>query len=575
MAVYNLVKTFIKNGIPTESKLKVTVYPLSHGQVTVKCEVVHSTASGKGFFIASSGDGYVKINGVEYPFTYEKPFLDSKTKEKKLGSITSNPIELQCIDNQKQKIDISMRFDGKINYFENEDDILATVSSSYLTMNDCSISVDAVYKSTTVAVSGTTITEESTIDLVNKRTHDGATHSLSYTCGDITEELFTKESGDYLTFTLPDTLAKQNPNGTELSVTFTLTTHFPFGVSGSKSSTVSFSIPDKDIFRPKCTVEVTDGEHLDNVPLVDRYGGFILGESRFKIKVTPILAYDSEVLTCTIKANDETYVGYLEAETSLLKHTGVNDIVVTLTDNRGRSCEVSTTANVLDYHKPIVDITSLDRCDRNGVDDADGDHLKVTFNVKVTPLNDINSAIYTLNYQASSGMHQGQDNLTNYIGQYSVDGGSYIFKADSGNTYSVTLTVDDDLGNGFDHEGADESTTIWNALASGDGFAFGTVASLAGVLETMFKVFPRNGFMFPKFEGSTLFDVHIIPNVYTVKSGKDIAKSPFEGEYTLIVLPGGGVGDLLYIAISKELEVKINIMADGSWVNTWKTLTVT
>ncbi|MBO5957552.1 MAG: hypothetical protein J6Q39_08355 [Bacteroidales bacterium] len=562
-----------KNGIKTTTRLKLTRRFAGQGKIIIDCTVSHHTQNG--FFLPSSGDGYVQINGVSYPFSYQRSILDSKTTSKELGSITSDPIELYCIDDQKQKIDIAMRFDGKVSYFENENDILATVSSSYLTMNNYSISVGAVYKSTPVTVSGTTITEQSTIDIVNKRTHEGATHSLSYTCGDITETLFTEDAGDYFTFTLPDTLAAQNTNGTDLSVTFTLTTHFPFGVSGSKSSTVLFAIPDKDIFRPKCTVEVTDGEHLDHVPLVDRYGGFVLSKSRFKIKVTPILAFGSEVATCTIKANDETHVGYMEAETAMLKHSGVNDIVVTLVDNRGRSCEVSTTANVLDYQKPYVNNLSHYRCDRDGVSDSDGDYIKITFGAEITPLNNKNSARYVLRYQTSAGLDQTDVNLTEYAGQYSVVAGSYIFQADSGNTYSITLTAFDDLDSGFEHEGADDATTIWNALASGDGFAFGTIASLAGVLETMFKFFPHKGFMFPEFEGSTLMTANHVPNVYTIKSGKDIEKSPFDGEYTLIVLPGGGVGDFLLIAITCDLEIKINSYANSSWSGNWKTLTVT
>jgi hypothetical protein len=137
------------------------------------------------------------------------------------------------------------------------------------------------------------------------------------------------------------------------------------------------------------------------------------------------------------------------------------------------------------------------------------------------------------------------------------------------------LTATDDLDSFSDHEGASDSTTIWNALASGDGFAFGTIASLTGILETMFKFYPHKGFMFPEFEGSTLMTSKHVPNVYTVRSGKDIEKSPFDGEYTLIVLPGGGVDDFILIAITCDLEIKLNAYANSSWSGNWKTLTVT
>jgi hypothetical protein len=136
--------------------------------------------------------------------------------------------------------------------------------------------------------------------------------------------------------------------------------------------------------------------------------------------------------------------------------------------------------------------------------------------------------------------------------------------ADSGNTYSVNVTAYDDLDSGFDHEGAEDTVTIWNALASGDGFAFGTLASLAGVLESMFKVFPRNGFMFPEFEGSTIHDLDITPNVYTIESGKDVAYSPIDDGFTLIVLPFVGSGKI-FIAITDEPDVYFKIYARSSW----------
>lgn len=567
-------------GADDQTRYKAIIWDIqkdmSNGTITITCffrQYMDSTSSY--CFYALAGKCTYTINGVKY--VVDTPATSTWAKNFSAPSVTSKPIPITAVDDTTS-IDISAKWEpkGSIGYFKDILEILPEFSSSY---SSCygSIRVDPIYTSTEINLTGTEITEKSIMDMVNFRTHKDVTHSLTYTCKNVTETLFTEKSGDYLEFTLPETLASKNTKGTELSVTFELTTHFPWGVSSPKpkTKTVVYTIPDKDIFRPHCEVKVTDGEHFQNVQLVNRYGAYIQDKSRFKISVTPILAFDSEIASITIKANDETYVGDFEVETKFLKYSGEQNITVSLMDNRGRKTDFSQTVNVLEYVKPYVSDLQIDRCDRVGVVDDNGDYIKVTFSAEITPLNNINSATYRLRYQTSAGLDQTDVNLTDYTGNYNVVDGTYIFQADSGNAYSVTLTASDDLDSGFKHEGADEATTIWNALASGDGFAFGTIASLAGVLESMFKIFPQKGFMFPEYEESTLMTANHVPNVYTVKSGKDIEKSPFEGEYTLIVLPGGGVGDFLLIAITCDLEIKINSYANSSWSGNWKSLTVT
>ncbi len=572
MATYKTLisSEHVRNGITVNQRTYITVVEdKSEGTITLTCRPEHYTTDG--FFTCTAGTCKVTVNDKNYSFSTSAMLISGT--EKVLGSVTTDPIKITAVDT-KTKININVNWDCTILYYEGGLDVLPSSTSFGGSSHSGYILVNPIYSSTPIVVTGTEITEISTMDMVNNRTHTEATHSLAYTCGNVTETLFAEQSGDYLTFTLPETLAAQNTKGLDLSVTFTLTTHFPWGASGSKTSTVIYTIPDNENLKPHCTIEVTDGEHLNNVQLADRYGGYVQNYSRFNIKVTPILAYDSPIVSYTIIANDETHVGYSEVETALLKHSGENEIVVSLTDERGRSNEFTLTANVLEYSKPYVSDLKIDRCDRVGTVDSAGDYIKVTFSAEITPLNNINSASYALRYQTSAGLDQTDVNLTEYAGQYNVTNGTYIFLADSANAYSVTLTATDDLDDGFEHEGADDTTTIWNALASGDGFAFGTLATLAGVLESVFKIFPHGGFMFPEFEGSTLIDTDIVPNVYRVSDGKDILKSPFDGEYTLIVLPGGGVGDLLFIGISNDPEIKINALANSSW-GSWKTLTLT
>lgn len=539
-------------------------------QFTFKIYLDSSSAYSMSKVASTSGKSYISISGSRIYFTTASV---SGVGEHLLATIKTDAI---ITGNPEFSFYMRMYFDEDVKVKKN---ILSSDTFSNVVFNTTHFTVDTFPEKSTMTVSGDrvlTLNNDLVNTIVVTKNDSRYRHSIEYTCGKETVSVCEKSSDGNMTVNLPISLACQNTSGMTVTVKFKITTLWTDdGVVGTQTVSVDYAIPDIEETKPHCTIEVTDGEHRNNVQLVNKYGAFVQGYSRFNIKVTPILAYDSPIVSCTIKANDETHVDYYELETKFLKHAGEQDIIVSLTDKRGRSNEFTVTKNVLEYLKPYVNILGIDRCDSAGTIDDSGDHIKVTFDAEITSLKNLNSATYKLEYMTSAGTEQHEVNLTEFTGQYNIKGGTYKFKADSSNTYSVTLTATDDLDEGFEHEGADEVTTIWNANAEGDGFAFGKLSELSKVLENMFKFFPIGGFMFPEFKGSTLMSPNIVPNVYAVRSGKDIEKSPFTGEYTLIVLPGGGVGDLVLIAITCDLEIKINSYANSSWSGNWKTLTVT
>jgi hypothetical protein len=138
---------------------------------------------------------------------------------------------------------------------------------------------------------------------------------------------------------------------------------------------------------------------------------------------------------------------------------------------------VSKAVTVLPCSSPVISLLKIHRCDEDGTENGTGDYLKITFNASVSSLNGKNSATYQLDYAKTTGLDAHDIPLTDYEGQLSVTGGTYIFAADPDSAYSVTLTVTDDFESTPRTTGGSTAFTLMNFHSSGKGIAFGGVAT--------------------------------------------------------------------------------------------------
>ena len=162
------------------------------------------------------------------------------------------------------------------------------------------------------------------------------THTITYTCGSASGTIATKSSSTSLSFTPPLSLASQNTTGTSVSIKFTITTYNGSTNLGSTTHTISCSIPSS--VKPSCKITVSDAAG---------YSVYIKGLSKFKITVTPALAYGSDIESYSVKANGGTYTT-AAVTTSVLSSSGTLTIEATVKDKRGRSATASVSVNVFD-----------------------------------------------------------------------------------------------------------------------------------------------------------------------------------------------------------------------------------
>ena len=337
----------------------------------------------------------------------------------------------------------------------------------------------------------------------------GFAHTIVATCGSASVTICTKSSSTSISFTPPLSWASQNTTGTSLSVKYTITTYNGSTSLGSNSYTKTCSIPSS--VKPSCSIAVSDAMGYES-----KYGGYLKGLSKYKVVVTPTLAYGSEIASYSVVAN---HTGYTKASvtTGVLISAGSETITATVKDKRGRSGSASVTKTVLDYEFPKIIKLAVIRCDSSGTENDQGEFAKVTFSGLVTSLSSKNSAKYKLEYKKSSETTYTTVELSEFNNVYSVTD-DYIFSADSSFSYDIRLTISDDFGSVTKTTSVSTGFTIINFLKTGLGIAFGKVAELTNVFDIGFQTRFAGGILQPVLANGTDLDTVMTPNTYTANA---------------------------------------------------------
>ena len=378
-----------------------------------------------------------------------------------------------------------------------------------------STTLTTIPRKSTLSVAAGTLGTAQTLTVSKKLS--SFTHTIVATCGAQSTTICTKSSSTSISFTPPLGWASENTTGTSLSVKYTITTYNGSTSIGSDSYTVTCSIPSS--VKPSCSVAVTDP-----MGYAGTYGGFIKGLSKFKVVVTPTTSYGSAIASYSTTANGSTYTES-SFTTGVLASSGTLTVNATVKDKRGRSGSASSTATVLDYSPPVVTKLAVKRCNADGTENDQGTHCKVTFSATITSLNSKNSAAYKLQYKKTSASGNPTEvNLTTYAGKYSVADGTYIFAADTGSSYNITLSATDNFNSNTRTTSVSTGFTLMHWLASGLGMALGKVAELAGVLDIGFQTRFFGGILQPILADGVDFNTIMTPNTY---SGKNASTSKY------------------------------------------------
>lgn len=371
----------------------------------------------------------------------------------------SNPFLIQTAttrvyhnDNGTKSITISARANGHAASYG--------PSSSSGSAGDCtlseSITLNTIPRTSKPTLSASTIEMGKTLTITTNRASSSFTHKLYYGWyGDEWYSIANNVGASYV-WTVPTSFANNIPDAESGWGTIRCETYNGSTKIGTADVTFKATVP---AGKPECAIQV-----LDATDIMDTYGNLVKGKSKLYVKVTSWGIYGSPIASCRITADGnaysatkfETYVTdgitYYTAEftTDVLKKDGTVAVAATVTDKRGRPSEADTASfPVLDYWSPSVSSLSVHRCDANGTENDQGECVEVSFGVSVTPLNNNNSAAYTISYKKTSATSYSNSETVNLAtGIYSVTNGSYIFAADTDSSYDVQIVATDDFGNG-------------------------------------------------------------------------------------------------------------------------------
>ena len=457
------------------------------------------------------GTGIIDLRGSKIPDItfkindYELSRLDRVGKNK-IGSCHT---EAQAVGEEATSFSINL---GHTGYFYAYTDLTTYVKDNIKDNSYRWYTVNGITRTTAGDIYGDYILGN-THTLKLTRVRDEFTHKVEYYCKNSSKLLLLDNSKvETINFEPPVEWSAQNTTGTTVSVTFDVTTYYDGTPIGTKTKTVTFTMPPE--VKPSCTVAVRDYENL-----IDTYGGYVQRQSRLYINVTPTLSYNSPIVKYEISANGAIYdIETNTFTTGVLRNSGKQTVSVVVTDGRGRTGTATVEIDVIPWSKPDAIKINTFRTDVDGNNDSEGEYITAHFDASVSPVNNKNSASYKIQYKKVSGLGQGEDNLDEYQNVYSITDGTHTFKADKDSTYEVTLIVTDDFDEDSISRGGSNAVVLMHFGSDGESMAIGGLATLRGVLDVFFKLYPRGGFVHPKL---TSID-ETTPNTYYCDSPQDL-----------------------------------------------------
>ena len=418
------------------------------------------------------------------------------------------------------------------------------------------LNIPQILRPVTISVSNAILGEESVIAV--SRYVDTLTHTITWSCGENSGTVCEKSQNDSEAFAAPIDFSSLNTAGDTVIISFVAITYDGENETGRRSYSFAYSMP--AYVAPTCVFSIADS--LDG-----KYVDYVQNKSSLQIVTTPTIAYGANIVSCQVFVDGAVYSG-IDVTTDPVSSVGAVQVVVKVTDSRGRSYSDAKTINVIAYTPPSVIRLITDRTNADGSDNEQGEYVKATFSAAVTSLNSKNSAVYKLGYKKSAYLGYTEIDVSEYTGEYSLADIFRIFAADTGSSYDVRLSITDDFHTTIYEAKAPTGFTTFHVPASGHGFSFGKVSEIEDLLDVAF-VARFAGFMHPELDDGVDFNDVIVPNTYSCSDASKAGyiNAPFtEGEFVLEVMATSN--GLIQKAIACEpgaFNASVRCQKDEEW----------
>lgn len=297
-------------------------------------------------------------------------------------------------------------------------------------------------------------------------------------CGDTVFPISPLSQSTTFTFTPPVTLAEENTAGTTVPIRFTTSTYAQNDGSTfiqTKETVVNVGIPASVI--PTATLAISDANGYAST-----YGAYVQWKSAIAYAITGTPIYSSPIIGYSASIDGVTYAKQ-NGTTGVLQNTGAQMASATVTDARGRASNPTTQSySVLAYTQPLLTSCIIERCDDDGTPNEEGHYMGITFSGEVTPLNNVNSAVWAVRYKVAGSANWTNHPISALNGVYSVSGHQEVIAAADASAFDVEVTITDDFGMVIAGSGSiPVAYAIMNWRYQGDGMAIGGMNTKAGL----------------------------------------------------------------------------------------------
>ena len=376
--------------------------------------------------------------------------------------------------------------------------------------------LDRIYRTSTLSSGNFTMGTAGTITVT--RANNSYTHTVTYSFGSQTGTIVTKSSSTSISFTPSTTLAGEVPNATSGILTLTCETFNGNTSLGTTSITKTLSVPDS--IKPT----VSSATYANTNNSLGVYAATLSA-----IKMTAISATagtGATIQSYSTTFNGQTYNG-TSFTTAIPATSGSHDLVITVTDSRGRTGTKTYTIAYAAYSTPTLSFTAV-RSDASGNADDTGAYMKFTMTGTACSVKsgstEKNSATGKIEYRKV-----GDSTWTTLNATASGLNATYsgVVAAAASDAYEVIASVTDKAG----------TTTVKNVTVSsasypmtfyrgGKGVAFGRVANKNGFVCEMDAEF-NGGF---KANG-----VRLLGGTTSIANGTNLNTLTTPGEYVVYI----------------------------------------
>lgn len=274
-------------------------------------------------------------------------------------------------------------------------------------------------------------------------------------------------------FTINMSMCNQITNATSGTMTVMIKTYRSSTdntqIGASATKTVTVTVPSS--VSPKCTASISDATSY-----YSKFGSYVQGLSKIKMTISGTPSYESPITSYSATIGGVTYSGS-SITSNVINTSGTLPILYSVKDARGRGGALSTSVNVLPYAYPRITKFTVGRCNSDGSDNDGGAYVKVIYSYVISALNNKNGVSGSIKYKKTGTSTYATVNLSLAAGSYTGTDKTYVFAADTGSPFDISLAIGDSVRTIEKNTSVSTAFTLMHFNASGRGMGIGRVSN--------------------------------------------------------------------------------------------------